>query len=103
MVISSQIVCRYLLRTSPGHLASARALELQQAILFKREISAAEKNTGELPVDKAVPLQPAAQSPIAPSLSARARPEARIAAAQAAELAGQRRMAAKMALTKIDK
>jgi hypothetical protein len=87
------LLCRYLLNSSVGQLASARALELRQAIMFKKDIAAAAGEQGAGPE----PVQPAAPARVAPSLAARARPEARVAAAQAAELAGLRRVAAKLA------
>ncbi len=92
---------RYLLRTSPAQLASERALELRHAIMFKKDMTAAAG-------DDAVPAalhtaEPAPPVRIAPSLSARARPEARAAAAEAAELAGRRRAAAKSGLSQNDK
>jgi hypothetical protein len=83
-----------LLNSSPSQLASVRALELRQAIIFKKEIATSGLEMGAV----AEPVAPSSISQITPSLSARARPEARIAAAQAAELASKRRAAAKSML-----
>lgn len=78
---------RYLLNTSPSQLASSRALELQQEIFFKKNSttpSSEHRDTPEVAI-------PAEEASIAPSLSARARPAARIAAAQAAAASAIRR------------
>jgi hypothetical protein len=92
---------RYLLRTSPAQLASERALELRHAIMFKKDMTAA---AGDDAVAAALhAAEPAPPVRITPSLSARARPEARAAAAEAAELAGRRRAAAKNGLSQNDK
>ena len=82
--------CRYLLHSSPSQLASVRALELRQAVMFKRQLSEDDKQqaAAHAPEPAAAPVS------VLPSLSARARPAARVAAAQAAEAAAQRRAAA---------
>jgi hypothetical protein len=80
---------RYLLNSSPGQLASIRALELRQAIMFKKENAASASEQGVLPEAESA----SSISHFAPSLSARARPEARLAAAHAAELSAKRRAA----------
>ena len=88
--VISSFFFRYLLNSSPAQLASIRALELRQAIIFKKEIAASAS-------EQEVQQQPEGSSPatqFAPSLAARARPEARIAAAHAVELAAKRRVAA---------
>ncbi len=84
--------CRYLLHTSPSQLASVRALELRSAIMFNRQLSQDDKQQAAAHA----PEPAAAPAPVSvlPSLSARARPAARVAAARAAELAAQRRAAA---------
>ena len=82
--------CRYLLHSSPSQLASVRALELRDAIMLKRQLSQGEQQqaAAHAPEPAAAPVS------VLPSLSARARPAARVAAAQAAEAAAQRRAAA---------
>jgi hypothetical protein len=90
---------RYLLQSAPSHLASTRAIELRQEIEIKKIMSLLDPKQG-IEAERSDPPAPAF---IAPSLSARARPEARIAAARAAELTAQRRAAANGSATQNEK
>lgn len=94
-IIRLFLFSRYLLNSSTGQLASVRALELRQAIIFKKEIAASGLELGDAAEPEALSSTPK----VMPSLSARARPEARVAAAHAVELAAKRRAAAKGMLT----